>query len=212
MNHPRTLLSPTRRHGGAPARFMMASGPFLFAALIALGQEAAHPLKPPDRSSPRAALLTFLDSGDAVGSFMARDYLPSRSRAKHDHLVLLSETAVQCLDLSKVPPAARIQIARSEATRLYETLCRIQLPPIDEIPGTDQLGRLAGTNSARWVIPNTQIVLALAPSGPQTGGFCSARKPLPKRTTSTSESVPCLIPVLSPLRTCTRFWPKAGAG
>ena len=171
MNHLRTLLTPSRRHGSARARIMMASWAFLFAALIALSQEAAHPLKPPDRSSPRAALLTFLDSCDAVGSFMAQDYLPSRSRAKHDHLVLLSETAVQCLDLSKVPPAARIQIARSEATRLYETLCRIQLPAIDEIPGADQLGRLAGTNSARWVIPNTQIVLALAPSGPQSGEF-----------------------------------------
>ncbi len=39
----------------------------LFASLLvvatATGQEPAHPLKPPDRSSPRAALKTFLDFG-----------------------------------------------------------------------------------------------------------------------------------------------------
>ena len=53
-----------------------------FTALTALGQEPAHPLKPPDRSSPAAALKTFLDSGDVIGSFLVQDYLPSPSRAK----------------------------------------------------------------------------------------------------------------------------------
>ena len=168
MNHPRTLLTPTRRHGSAPARFMMASWAFLFAALIALGQEPAHPLKPPDRSSPRAALKTFLDSGDAVGAFLARDYLPSPSRAEFHQLISLGDAAVQCLDLSEVPPAARVQDRPGSGhSPCTKPLSRIQLPPLDEIPGADQLSPLAGTNSARWVIPNTEIVLARAPSGPQ---------------------------------------------
>ena len=113
---------------------MMASWAFLFAALIALGQEPAHPLKPPDRSSPRAALKTFLDSGDAVGAFLAQDYLPSPSRAEFHQLISLGDATVQCLDLSQVPPAARIKTGRVAALALYETLSRIQLPPSDQIP------------------------------------------------------------------------------
>ena len=39
----------------------------------------------------RAALKTFLDSGDAVAAYLARDYLPSPSRARFDRLVSLGE-------------------------------------------------------------------------------------------------------------------------
>ena len=139
--------------------------------MIALGQEPANPLKPPDRSSPRAALKTFLDAGDALGAFLAQDYLPSPSRAEFHRLISLGDAAVQSLDLSEVPPATRVKTGRAAAMALYETLSRIQLPPADEIPAADQLNPLAGTNAARWVIPNTEIVLVRAPSGPHSGEF-----------------------------------------
>jgi len=143
----------------------------LLVALTALGQEPAHPLKPPDRSSPRAALKTFLDSGDAVGAFLAREYLPSPSRAEFQHLISLGDQLLPCLDLSHVPPATRAKTGRVAALALYDTLSRIQLPPFDEIPVADQLNPLAGTNATRWVIPNTEIVLVRAPSGPHSGEF-----------------------------------------
>jgi len=139
--------------------------------LITFGQEPANPLKPPDRSSPRAALKTFLDDGDALGVFLSRDYLPSPSRAEFHRLVSLGDAAVQSLDLSEVPPASREKTGRSAATALYETLSRIQLPPPDQIPDADQLARLAGTNAPRWVIPNTEIELARVSSGPRAGEF-----------------------------------------
>ena len=137
----------------------------------ASGQEPAHPLKPPDRSSPRAALKTFLDSGDALAAFLARDYLPSPSRAEFHRLVSLGDAVVQSLDLSEVAPATRVKTGRGAAMALYDTLNRIQLPPSDEIPTADQLNPLAGTNATRWVIPNTEIVLVRAPSGPRSGEF-----------------------------------------
>ena len=40
------------------------------------GEEPVYPLQPPDRSSPHATLKTFLDSGDALGAFLVREYLP----------------------------------------------------------------------------------------------------------------------------------------
>jgi MscS family membrane protein len=149
--------------------------PVLFALWLlasgASGQEPAHPLKPPDRSNPRAALKTFLDAGDAVGTFLSRDYMPTPTRAEFHRLVLLGDAAVKSLDLSEVPPASRLKSGRTAATALYETLSRISLPTPDQIPNADQLGRLAGTNTARWVVPNTEIALVRVQNGPQSGEF-----------------------------------------
>ncbi|MFN0066377.1 MAG: mechanosensitive ion channel family protein, partial [Limisphaerales bacterium] len=154
-----------------PARFNIAAWLILLAALAAPGQEPVSPLKPPDRSSPRAALKTFLDSGDAVGAFLARDYLPSPSRAEFNRLVSMGDQLLPALDLSQVPPATRAKAGRVAALALYDVLSRIQLPPTDEIPAADELIAPAGTNATRWVIPNTEITLVRAPSGPHSGEF-----------------------------------------
>lgn len=139
----------------------------LLAVSTAPGQEPGHPLKPPDRSSPRAALKTFLDSGDAVGAFLARDYLPSPSRERFQRLVSLAAAVVEGLDLSEVPPAARKKSSGAAAMALYDTLNRIQLPPMDEIPGGEMATLPTGTNA----MPNTEIALERVMSGPRSGEF-----------------------------------------
>ena len=156
---------------GKPLRWLTVLVPLLSVAAIALAQEPVHPLKPPDRSSPRAALKTFLDFGDAVGAFLAHDYMPSPSLANILHLRSLGDNIVQGLDLSELPPASRRKGGIAAALALYETLSRIQLPPFDSIPDADQLNPLTGTNSTRWVIPNTEIALVRVPSGPHSGEF-----------------------------------------
>ncbi len=165
-----TPIDRMRRAGRNPLRWLAAPLCFLVAA-IALGQEGANPLKPPDRSSPRATLKTFLDSADAVAAFMARDYLPSPSRAQFHRMVSLGAIPQQCLDLSEVPPAARLKTGRAAAVALYEILSRIPLPPLDEIPDAGQVKQSAGTGPTRWVIPDTEIALVRAPSGPRSGEF-----------------------------------------
>jgi MscS family membrane protein len=143
----------------------------LLGATIALGQQV-QPLKPADRSSPRAAIKTFLDSGDTLRDFLARDYLPSPSRSKFDRVELLADKTVQALDLSEAPPAARRKTGYAAANALYEVLSRIQLPPRDQIPDADQL-KPAGSADAqqRWVIPDTEIALVRAKTGPRSGEF-----------------------------------------
>ena len=156
---------------GKRLRWLAAPLAFFLGAVIALAQEQAHPLKPPDRSSPRATLKTFLDSGDALGAFLAGDYLPSPSRAKFHRLLSLAEIPQQCLDLSEVPPAARQKTGRAAAVALYEILSRIPLPPLGEIPDAGQVKQPAGTGPTRWVIPNTEIALVRAQSGPRGNEF-----------------------------------------
>jgi MscS family membrane protein len=154
-----------------PLRWLTVLVPLLSVAAIALGQEPVHPLKPPDRSSPRAALKTFLDLGDVVGAFLAHDYMTSPSYANILHLRSLGESIEQGLDLSELPPASRRKGGIAAALAIYETLSRIPLPSFDSIPDADPLKPLTSTNSTRWVIPNTEIGLDRVPSGPHSGEF-----------------------------------------
>jgi len=142
----------------------------LLGATIALGQQV-QPLKPADRSSPRAAIQTFLDSGDILREFLARDYLPSPSRAQYDRVVLLAGKNIQGLDLSEVPPAARTKTGYAAANALYEVLSRIPLPPPDQIPDADPTKPAGNADAQRWVIPDTEIALVRAKTGPRSGEF-----------------------------------------
>jgi MscS family membrane protein len=151
-------------------RLIMAPIFLLVGATIALGQEV-QPLKPADRSSPRAAIRTFLDNSDAVANFLIKDYLPSPSRSGYDHLLSIVGRAQQGLDLSEVPPATRQQAGRSGVFALYEILNRIPLPPFDQIPDVDEIKKSGGPDAQRWVIPNTEIALVRAKSGPRSGEF-----------------------------------------
>lgn len=143
---------------------------FCLAAVVGYCEEPS-PLAPPDRSSPRAALATFLEAGDALGSSVSREYLPSPSPADFRRLLELAELAVACLDLSEVPPAARPKVGRAAALALYETLSRIPLPASEDIPGPSQWETPAGGEPVRWVIPGTEIALARVENGSRTREF-----------------------------------------
>ena len=151
-------------------RWVAAPCVFLLGVTIALGQEV-NPLKPADRSSPRAAIRTFLDSVDTFGEFMARDYLPSPSRSRYERLILLARNANQGLDLSEVPPVARLKTGGAAVVALYEVLSRIPLPPPDKIPDASQIEQAAGADAQQWVIPSTEITLVRVQSGHRSGEF-----------------------------------------
>ncbi|MFZ1830715.1 MAG: mechanosensitive ion channel family protein [Candidatus Competibacteraceae bacterium] len=136
-----------------------------FTTGIAHGQEPVYPLQPPDRSSPRATLKTFLDSGDALGAFLVREYLPDPSHTKFQRLIVLGAAPVECLNLSEMPLASRLKASRAAAVALYETLSRLPLPVVEDIPDAEQMSRLTGTNANRWVIPHTEIALVRVQHG-----------------------------------------------
>lgn len=160
--HFPTVIRTWLRHLMTGAAF------FCLTTVMARGQ---NPLEPHDRSSPRAALKTFLDAGDAAATYMARDYLVSPTRRDYDRLVSLGSVMVRGLDLSEVPPASHLKTGWAAGSALYVTLCRIQLPPLEEIPDAAELARLTGSDATRWGIPHTQIALQLAKTGPDAGSF-----------------------------------------
>ncbi|MCA1961699.1 MAG: hypothetical protein LDL33_12995 [Desulfomonile sp.] len=88
--------------------------------------DAFHPLAPPDRSSPRATLTTFLDEMNmAVAEF----------RAGHrDPAIIHADRAMRCLNLAEEPPAIRDVLGFYSALYLKETLDRIEIPSLEVIP------------------------------------------------------------------------------
>ena len=126
---------------------------------VVAATSSEHPLEPPDRSSPRATITTFLDSIDeAWDLYKAGD--PSFEEPFLD--------ARECLDLSEIPPLVFNEVSSEVALLLKDVLDRLELPPEEEIPDAVEV---ASTAISRWTIPHTEIDLVLISEGERQGDW-----------------------------------------
>ncbi len=160
------ILLPT-----VPGWLLRLAWVLLATILSATGQEARGPLEPPDRSTPSAALQTFLSLADAVGEHLSDAYFLNPSRAGHERFQELVEDLLRGLDLEGLPPAVRRKSGGAAALALYETLARLGLPPWDEIPGVSFAQPPGAPPFDRWVIPRTEITLVRRAEGPRAGAW-----------------------------------------
>ncbi len=144
---------------------------FLLACLsaplaVAQGADAdfdAYPLQPADTSSPRATLRSFLTNINEAIEDWRRDAdatAPKNYRAYH--------RARQTLDFSTTPDGDSTLVRSLRLLFLKEILDRIELPPEDEIPGSDEI---ADGSVREWTIPDTQIRIRRIEDGPRAGEF-----------------------------------------
>ena len=122
--------------------------------------QAVHPLAPPDRSSPRATLKTFLDSMNKA--------VEAVKRGHRDEVRSLIEPAIGCLNLEKEAPYLSHVVGFSSALCLKEVLDRIEIPADEDIPDekTIQTQKISS-----WTIPYTEITIAAVKGGSSTGRF-----------------------------------------
>jgi MscS family membrane protein len=126
-------------------------------AVCASDDRATHPLEPPDRSSPRATLSTFLETSEhAWQQFSAGDPAFAETFQK----------ARWCLDLDEIPPLVLREASAEAALLLKGVLDRIPLPDENEIPDAAEV---AATGLTRWTIPHTEITLYLRAEGDRQG-------------------------------------------
>ncbi len=130
---------------------------FILPANIAWAQ---NPLEPPDTSSPRATLKSFLDFSDEIGR-RYNVFRESPSPATQQALQPPLAKMMLLLDLSELSPAAKIEAGREAAILLWEILARLELPPLGEVPGrpTDPTESTDDKLPAQWRIPHTSIVI-----------------------------------------------------
>jgi MscS family membrane protein len=144
-----------------------------------------NPLKPPDTSSPRATLRSFLhninlayallmdahrENINAPGLFTSESVEQMGKRAE-----ALLQRSAYCLNLSGVPDRLKQDVGYEEAIKLKEIFDRIELPPFEEIPDAkaieaeEKREKIAELN--RWRLPNTEIIIASVEEGPRIGEF-----------------------------------------
>ena len=141
----------------------------LSAALIIFGSTTAgvaaessrNPLEPVDTSSPRATFLAFLENTE-------RAYRSWRMHAGAAETDAQVRRALRTLDLRQVGEALFYAIGIADALYLYETLNRIDLPPLNSIPDATAV---AAQSLTRWSIPGTEITIAKVADGEQAGEF-----------------------------------------
>jgi MscS family membrane protein len=122
-----------------------------------------------DTSSPRATLRSFIDSCNELYELIQKNNCLDRS----DPLVgALSLRILDCLDTSELPAYRREHRASEVSAALKGILDRIEIPPWEEIPDTEDIEALGGFDkSTLWRIPETRIVIARATSGAEQGEY-----------------------------------------
>jgi MscS family membrane protein len=125
--------------------------------------EPDTPLAPPDRSSPRATLQTFVEHLDEFFDRFMSEPLSEANRARNKRL---ASRAIGCLDLSHVAPSLVASEGRESAVQLKEVLDRVPLPAWDEIPDAEMV---TAEKLIRWRLPGTEITLAPIAEGPRAG-------------------------------------------
>jgi hypothetical protein len=128
----------------------------LIALLFCVGNAVAaadiHPLRPPDASSPRATLQSFIETTDDVyrratevlETYGRSDRLYPNAEEHHKMSAALQEALnlQQFFDLSAIAPVLRETVAGERILQLKEVLDRIDLPAMAEIPDREAMTRM----------------------------------------------------------------------
>ena len=132
--------------------------PFVLLLLLLSGggasasSPAMFPLEPPDTSSPRATLESFLRYSEMY-------YQALRNPDAEEVLVREArERSEECFDLRHIAPSIRDDMALESVLRMREILDRIPLPDLADIP--DEAAVVEGKITS-WRIPHTEIRIRL---------------------------------------------------
>jgi len=132
-----------------------------------------NPLQPPDTSSPRATLQTFLRLTlrleDTIGAYKKEPSRASATRARS-----VANSLIQLLDLENVPGSSRREIGRDAVWYLLDIIGRLDLPPIESVP--DDAAFEDEEGPAKWRIPQTRITLIRVEEGPREGEFLFSKR------------------------------------
>jgi MscS family membrane protein len=132
------------------------------ASVRAAGNDG-HPLDPPDLSSPRATLASFVERTDRLYAALQRAE-PTADRTMVIRQAITSILA--CLDTQEIARSLQDSKGREAAVCLKEVLDRIDLPPAEEIPDADAVEHQKLT---RWRLPRTEIAIIRLSEGERAG-------------------------------------------
>ncbi len=120
------------------------------------------PLEPPDTSSPRATLNSFIHYTEKL--------YKAASDPDDDFALELEymQRAARCFDFSEVPPTLLDDVSIESVLMLREVLDRIDLPDMNDVPDKNDV-KISGAVS--WRMPHTEINISKVAKGPRVGSF-----------------------------------------
>ena len=136
-----------------------------WACVAADAYDKAHPLAPPDLSSPRAALKNFIALMDGAYARWTSEAGSEEDRIERE---AIGRIAHRFFDLDDIAPSVRKNVGRETAVYMKEVLDRIELPPWDQIPDEAAVAAAPGGLN-RWTIPQTEITLVRLKEGLREG-------------------------------------------
>ncbi len=135
---------------------------------------AGFPLEPPDTSSPRATLKTFIDNINDLYRIYRMEGVTDTNRAQFE---TLAARALGTLDLSQISPTQRKTASREAAALIKEVLDRIEPPPDEAVPDAAAMQALQESGAPpRWRVPHTEITIARVGEGPRQGEYLFTAK------------------------------------
>jgi MscS family membrane protein len=146
---------------------------WLLAGIVAVGlaipgvAQTLSPLAPPDRSSPRDWVASFLTEADRFTALYSA-YKADRTGANNSAIAEQLDVLRSFLDLGSFPPAFQNKIGGEAAIELIDILNRLPQDAILSGPA-DPVGREARPDV--WMIPGTEIVLARKNDGLNAGSY-----------------------------------------
>lgn len=120
------------------------------------------PLEPPDTSSPRATLESFMEATDDLSDALQDDDM------ERDEIWQHWNRGIRCFDLSQVPPTIVDDVAQESVLLLREILDRLKLPAMDTVPDKAFVRK---NGLMKWRLPHTEIIVGKVVDGPKTGDF-----------------------------------------
>lgn len=135
--------------------------------ILLLGAEASaqearpFPLAPPDRSSPRATLQSFVENN-------VRGARAVEAGAPGDEVLFWFQRADASLDLGEVSLDQLENVRTETGLLLYEVLTRVGLPDLDDVPDAAEV---ATTGQEVWFLPGTEIAIHLVTEGDFAGAW-----------------------------------------
>jgi len=147
--------------GTSPAVIYLASAQATSLQEDAEKVQDPYPLRPPDTSSPRQTLRSFLTNAD----FAIRTWREGPLGSRGIRTLL---AAFETMDFSGMPQSESFSVQVERTLLLKELLDRLPLPPMAEIPGEVEVKKRGVT---QWTIPETRITIAQVKEGPRAGDF-----------------------------------------
>ncbi|WP_309396961.1 mechanosensitive ion channel family protein [Cerasicoccus maritimus] len=126
-------------------------------------------LHPPNTSSPRDTMISFMKITQRFYDLISDDDYSQQDRIE---VFYLFEQVEDFFDLRQIAPSLRADYATASAIYLRETIDRIGLPPVEEIPDEETMYMAIDKGfPARWQVPETPFEIIRVDEGENAGHY-----------------------------------------